>query len=125
MTKDGKQVFEFVKPTNPADYTTLTQCVDEGTRLIDQAVALETADVKNAKTLIPEGMSDAELKKKIDFLKVFESARSYKASLLIQAMRIAEMDGRTPDRDRLKAGRRRREQLIGLATWSQSCRRDR
>ena len=36
-------------------------------------------------------------------LKVFESARSYNASLKVQAMRLAEMEGRTADRDRLKA----------------------
>jgi uncharacterized coiled-coil DUF342 family protein len=47
-------------------------------------------------------MSDAELKKTQDLLKVFESARSYRASLLVQAMRAAEMDGNTAERDRLK-----------------------
>ena len=33
------------------------------------------------------------LKTTQDLLKVFESARSYKASLLVQAMRLAEMEG--------------------------------
>ena len=36
-------------------------------------------------------------------LRVFESARSYKASLLVHAMRLAEMEGRTADRDRFKS----------------------
>ena len=71
--------------------------------MIDQAVALEPAEVKNAANLNVKGMSDAELASKQELLKVFESARSYRASLIFQAMRLAEMDGRTPDRDRLKA----------------------
>jgi hypothetical protein len=32
----------------------------------------------------------------------FESAHSYKASLLIQSARLAEMDGRAADKDSLK-----------------------
>ena len=48
------------------------------------------------------GLSDAQLGIDSEILKVFESTRSYKASLLIQAMRLAEMEGRIPDRDRLK-----------------------
>jgi len=103
ITKDGKQAFQFVKPANQADYDTLKKCIDEGTALIDQAVALETPQVKNAKSIDIKGMKDAELKKAQDMLKVFESARSYKTSLLIQNMRLAEMDGRTPDKDRFKA----------------------
>jgi len=103
ITKEGKQAFQFVKPANEADYNTLKQCIDEGTQLIDQAVALETPQVKNAKSIDIKGMKDEDLKKTQDLLKVFESARSYKASLLIQAMRVAEMDNRIPDRDRLKA----------------------
>ena len=47
-------------------------------------------------------MSDQQLTENQDHLRVFESARSYKASLLFQAMRLAEMDSRIPDRDRLK-----------------------
>jgi hypothetical protein len=48
-------------------------------------------------------MTDEQLKTNSDLLKVFESARSYKASLTIQAMRVAEMEGRTADRDKLKS----------------------
>jgi len=103
ITKDGKQAFQFVKPANTADYDSLKRCIDEGSALIGQAVALEPADAKNAKSFDIKGAKDDELKKKLDLLKVFESARSYKASLLIQSMRLAEMDGRTPDKDRLKA----------------------
>ncbi len=102
VTKDGKQAFQFVKPANPADFETLGKCVDEGMALIDQALALETEQAKNAARLDPKAMSDADLVKAQDTLKVFESARSYKASLLVQKMRFAEMDGKTEDRDRLK-----------------------
>lgn len=103
VTKDGKQAFQFVKPANQADFDSLVQCTTEGTQLIDQAMALETDQVKNAARLDPRAMTDADLVKTMDALKVFESARSYKASLLIQQMRIAEMNGNTADRDRLKA----------------------
>ena len=102
IQKDGKQAFQFVKPASPEDYEKLKKCIDEGTALIDQAIALEPADVKNAASLNVEGLTDAELAAKQDLLKVFESARSYKASLMFQSMRLAEMDGRTADRDRYK-----------------------
>jgi tetratricopeptide (TPR) repeat protein len=102
VTKEGKQVFEFVKPENPADFDTLKACTDEGTSLIDQALALEPDKVKSAKSLDIKSMSDQDLASNQELLKVFESARSYKASLLFQQMRIAEMENRTPDRDRLK-----------------------
>jgi len=102
VTKDGKDVYEFVKPSSAEDFEKLKGCVDEGTKLIDQALALEPQDVKSAASIVPSSLTDAQLAAKLDLLKVFESARSYKASLLIQAMRLAEMEGRTADRDRLK-----------------------
>lgn len=102
VTKDGKQVFQFVKPTNPEDFTTLQKCVADGMAFIDQAMALEPEAVKNAKSLDIRPLSDVELVKKLDLFKVFESARSYKASLLFQSMRLAEMDGRADDEARLK-----------------------
>ncbi len=102
ITKDGKQAFQFVKPTNPEEYQELVKCVDEGTKLIDQTIALETPEVKNAAKIDVKALTDAQLASNLDVLKVFESARSYKASLLFQAMRVAEMDGRNDDRDRLK-----------------------
>jgi len=102
ITKDGKQAFQFVKPEKPEDLEMLKKCVVEGTQLTDQAVALETPDVKSATSLNIKSLTDEQLKVKQDALKVFESARSYKASLLIQDMRLAEMENRIPDRDRLK-----------------------
>jgi len=104
IPKDGKQAFQFVKPANPADYETLVRCVNEGMAIIDQALAQETDQVKNATRIDINGLSDVDLVKNQEMLKVFESARSYKASLLVQSMRIAEMDARIPDRDRFKAG---------------------
>jgi tetratricopeptide (TPR) repeat protein len=104
VTKDGKQVFQYVKPENPEDLNTLRQCVNDGMALVDQALSLEgPAGVETAKNIDVKAASDEELKKKGDLLRVFESARSYKASLLVHAMRLAEMEGRTADRDRFKS----------------------
>ena len=103
VKKDGKDVFQWVKPENPADLERLRACVTDGIKLIDQAVALEPEAVKNAKSLDIKSLSDQQLKENLDLFKVFESARSYKASLDAQAMRLADMEGRTADRDALKA----------------------
>lgn len=103
VKKDGKDVFQWVKPENPADLETLRACVTDGLKLIDQAVALEPQEVKNAASLDIKSLTDQQLKQKLDLFKVFESARSYKASLDAQAMRLADMEGRTADRDNLKA----------------------
>ena len=104
ITQNGKQVFQFVKPENPEELATLQGCVNDGMALIDQALALEgPAKVDEAKKVDIKAATDADLKKRADLLRVFESARSYKASLLIQAMRLAEMEGRTADRDKFKA----------------------
>lgn len=103
VKKDGKDVFQWVKPENPEDLERLKGCVADGVKLIDQAIALEPEEVKNAKNLDIKTLSDQDLKKKLDLFKVFESARSYKASLDAQSMRLADMEGRTADRDALKA----------------------
>ena len=66
VTKDGKQIFEFVKPANEADFQTLKQCAAEGVQLAQKAVDLD----QNS-----------------------DSAYSYLTSLLIQNMRVAEMEG--------------------------------
>jgi len=102
VNEGGKQIFKFVKPEKPEDLETLRGCISEGTTLIDQAMALEPADVKNAGSFDVKKATDQQLNQKLDLLKVFESARSYKASLLFQGMRLAEMEGKIPDRDRLK-----------------------
>lgn len=117
VTKDGKQAFQFVKPESTEDFEKLKQCIDEGMQLIDKALALETPQVKNAASFdVKPPVADADLVKMQDHLKVFESARSYKASLLIQSMRLAEMDGRTADRDRLKTeSEAARQQYLALS----------
>lgn len=101
-TKDGKPAYEYVKPAAPADFDKFKGCVEQGLKLIDQALALETDPVKNAKSLNITAMTDKDLEDNLDLLKVFESARSYKASLTYESSHLAEMEGRTPDRDRLK-----------------------
>jgi tetratricopeptide (TPR) repeat protein len=103
VKKDGKDVFQWVKPENPADLERLQGCVADGLKLIDQAIALEPPAVQNAPSLNIKSLTDAQLKENLDLFKVFESARSYKASLDAQAMRLADMEGRTADRDTLKA----------------------
>jgi len=102
VKKDAKDVFQFVKPADPAELERLRQCVATGSQLIGQALALEPDTVKNARNINIASLKDAELKTESDRLKVFESARSYNASLKVQAMRLAEMEERTQDRDQLK-----------------------
>lgn len=101
--RDGKDVFIYVKPENAADLEKLRACVTQGTALIDQAIALETDEVKNMKGLDLKAVSDADLVKNHELVKSFESTRSYRASLLIQASRLAEMDGKEPDAARLRS----------------------
>lgn len=103
VKKDGKDVFQWVKPANPEDLVRLQGCVADGAKLIDQAIQLEPPAVQNAKTLDIKSLTDQQLKDNLDMFKVFESARSYKASLDAQGMRLADMEGRTADRDALKA----------------------
>lgn len=66
VTKDGKQMFEFVKPANEADFQKLKQCSTEGLELARKSVEMD----QNS-----------------------DSAWSYLTSLLIQNMRVAEMEG--------------------------------
>ena len=103
IKKDGKDAYQFVKPANTVDFDRMKACVDEGVKLIEQAAALEPEAVKTAGSLNPQSMTDDQLKSTLDLLKPFESARSYRASLIIQNSRLAEMEGRDEDRDRLKA----------------------
>lgn len=102
VQKDGKPVFVFNKPEKPEDLEKLKQCVAKGTELVSKAMQLETEQVKTAKSVNIKPMSDKDLKALNEMLKPFESTRSYNTSLLIQSMRLAEMEGRTADRDRFK-----------------------
>ena len=66
VTKEGKQVFEFVKPADQAKFDELRQCAQEGVQMTGKAVQLDPNS---------------------------DSAWSYHTSLLIQNMRVAEMEG--------------------------------
>lgn len=66
VVKDGKPAFEFTKPEDPATYQKLQQCVQQGLDYANRATELNPNS---------------------------ESAWSYKANLLVQRMRIAEMEG--------------------------------
>lgn len=118
VQKDGKSTFVFTKPANPADYDKFKACVDEGTGYIDKAIALEPQQSKDAKSINVTALSDKDLATANDVIRKFESAWSYKTSLQVQAMRLADMDGRTADRDALKAsseeGRKRFLDLAGV-----------
>jgi len=100
---DGKEVYQFVKPADQAEFDKMRACVTKGQELIEQAVAAEPDSVKNAKSADLKSLTDDQLKQLLDSVKIFESSRSYRASLAIQASRLAEMEGRNPDRDKLKA----------------------
>ncbi len=76
VTKDGKPVFVFSKPESPEDYEKLKQCTAEGFELANRAEKLDTN-------------SDA--------------VWSYKANMLVQQMRLAEMEGRNDEKETLKA----------------------
>ena len=75
VVKDGNPVFEFTKPESTEDFDTLKKCVEEGTNYIDKAVELNNES---------------------------DSAWSYKASLLLQKMRIAEMNNESEEREKYK-----------------------
>lgn len=79
VTEGGKSVFKFTKPAAAEEFEKLKSCTQEGMDLIDKAVQLQ-----------------AQAKAETD------STWSYKANLLIQKMRIAEMEGNTADKDRFK-----------------------
>ncbi len=76
VTKDGKQVFEFSKPQDPASFETFKKCVEDGSELANRAEKLDTN-------------SDA--------------VWSYKANMLIQKSRLAEMEGNKQQLEALKA----------------------
>lgn len=75
VTKDGKSTFVFSKPQSPEDYEKFKQCVAEGTELANRAEKLDTN-------------SDA--------------VWSYKANMLVQQMRLAEMEGKNAEKETFK-----------------------
>ncbi|MFL6468643.1 MAG: hypothetical protein ACJ72Z_11865 [Pyrinomonadaceae bacterium] len=102
VKKDGKDVFQFVKPENPEDLAKLKECVAKGQEYFNPTQALEPEAVKNAASANIKAMNDDELKVFEEILSPFDSARSYRASIAVQASRLAEMEG-SPDYANLKA----------------------
>ena len=100
---EGKEIYQFVKPADQAQLDRMRECVTKGQEFIAQAMSAEPEAVKNAKSANLKSLTDEQLKQLSDQVKIFESARSYRASITIQASRLAEMEGRTADKDRLKA----------------------
>ncbi len=90
VTKDGKQVFQFTKPQDPSKFDEFKQCVQKGSELIDRAEKLDTN-------------SDA--------------VWSYKANLLVQQMRLAEMEGNNQQKEDFKAqAEKAKDRFTELAT---------
>jgi tetratricopeptide (TPR) repeat protein len=118
VTKDGKSIFTFSKPADPANLEKLKGCIQKGTELIDKALALETPEAKDAKSKDITKLSDKDLKAFNDAIKPFESAKSYHTSLMVQSSRLAEMEGRTEDKDKFKqeadAGREKFKELSNI-----------
>ena len=102
VKKDGKDVFQFVKPENPEDLAKLKECVAKGQEYFNQTLALEPAVVKNAASADVKSMNDDQLKVFEEVISPFDSARSYRASIAVQASRLAEMEG-SSDYANLKA----------------------
>lgn len=75
VKEDGKDVFKFSKPEDEEEFEKLKACVKEGTDFVDKGVELNSES---------------------------DSAWSYKASLLEQNRRVAEMEGESEKRDSLK-----------------------
>ncbi len=76
VTKGGTSEYEFTKPAEPKDFEQLKQCTEKGLEQITQAVKLDPNS---------------------------DSVWSYNANLLVQKGRIAEMEGNTAEKERLKA----------------------
>jgi len=102
VKKDGKDVFQFVKPENPEDLAKLRECVAKGMQYFNQTLSLEPALVKNSASTDVKSMNDDQLKVFEEVVSPFDSARSYRAAIAVQASRLAEMEG-SSDYANLKA----------------------
>lgn len=102
VEKDGIASFQFTKPTDEMVYEELKQCSAKGTELIDRAIQLEPESIKNPGNIDVKTLSDKELVDLTELDKKFQSAWSYKANALIQQMRMAEMEGKTEEKDSFK-----------------------
>jgi hypothetical protein len=102
VKKDGKNAYQYSKPTDATEFDKLKTCAEEGMKLIDQALALESDEVRAAKEVDATKLTVPEIDARSGLLKTYSSAWSYKANLLYQKMRIAEMDGNTTEKDSFK-----------------------
>ncbi len=102
VKRDGEDAYEYVRPANEDEFNRFRQCVMTGKDLIERATALETDEIKNAQNIDIASLSDGELRQKHEVVKVFESARSYRTALLLQEARLAEMENRTADAERIR-----------------------
>jgi len=93
VKKDGKDAFQFVKPENPEDLVKLKECVAKGKGYFDQTLDLEPSEVKNSASADVTKLNDDQLKVFEELISPFDSARSYRASIAVQASRLAEMEG--------------------------------
>jgi tetratricopeptide (TPR) repeat protein len=79
VKKQVGDAYKFSKPAKAEDFDKLKKCATEGMALVDKALALQKeANVES------------------------DSTWSYKANLLIQKMRIAEMDGDSASQEKFK-----------------------
>ncbi|MGI8543377.1 MAG: hypothetical protein ACR2MD_07835 [Aridibacter sp.] len=76
VVKEEGAVFEFTKPESEETFNKYKECIAKGTEYIDNALKLS---------------------------KDSESAWSYRTSLLVQKMRLAEMEGNDKQKEELKA----------------------
>jgi tetratricopeptide (TPR) repeat protein len=119
VKKDGKDAFQFVKPEKPEDLARLKECVAEGDKYFSKAFEIENETVKTAGTVDLKSLSDDQLSILEESVLPFESARSYRASIGIQAARLAEMEA-SPDLAAVQAeADRRRTQSDELKAVSQ------
>lgn len=103
VKKDGKDVYQFTKPEKPEDFDKLKNCIEVGMTLIDQSLVLQPDEVKQLKDVDLKPLTIPQITEKQDLLRIFSSAWSYKANLLYQKMRVAEMDNNSAEKDSFKA----------------------
>lgn len=101
VTRAGIAEFEFVKPDEET-YEELIKCVDEGTKFVERAVELEPDRIKKPGTIDAKSMEDDDLRSLASLVRKFQSTWSYRASLFVQRMRIADMNNSSEDEEKFK-----------------------
>jgi len=90
VTKNGKSEYVFSKPADPNTFEEMKKCVAEGRELSKKAVG---------------------------FAPNSDAAWSYEANMLVQQMRLAEMEGRTQEQETIKIeAERAKERFTELQT---------